>query len=59
MERKTVAQVMALLKYKPQIKMMLFHPKVGLSIKVRNVAGGQRGGKGDNECYSETKKNQI
>jgi hypothetical protein len=23
------------------------------------VAGGQRGGKGDNECYSETKKNQI
>jgi hypothetical protein len=39
--------------------MMLFHTKVGLSIKVRNVAGGQRGGKGDNECYSETKKNQI
>jgi hypothetical protein len=38
--------------------MMLFGPEVDLSIKGRNVAGRQGGGKGimrDNECNSEEK----
>jgi hypothetical protein len=37
--------------------MMLFDPEVGLSIKGRNVAGSQEGGRRINECYSETKEN--
>jgi hypothetical protein len=39
------------------IKMMLFDPEVGLSIKVGNVTGKQGGAREINECYSETKEN--
>jgi hypothetical protein len=38
--------------------MMLLDPEMGLSIKGRNVAGRQGGGREINECYSETKKKQ-
>jgi hypothetical protein len=37
--------------------MMLFDPKVGLSIKGGDVARRQGGGREINECYSKTKKN--
>jgi hypothetical protein len=40
------------------IKMMLYDPEVGPSIKGGNVTGRQRGGREINECYSETKKNR-
>jgi hypothetical protein len=36
--------------------MMLLDPEVGLSSKWGNVAGR---GKGDNECYRETKKPEV
>jgi hypothetical protein len=40
------------------IKMTLFDPEVHLSIKGRNVAGTQEGGRKIYECYSETNKNK-
>jgi hypothetical protein len=42
--------------------MMLFDPEEGPNIKKGNVTGRQGGRReimSDNECYSETKKNQI
>jgi hypothetical protein len=38
------------------IKMMLFDPEMGLSIKRENAAGKKGRGREMNECYSKIKK---